>query len=78
MKWSRFYWFKLDNYDENTVGSPVGTSDYASIVTFDSNMLGVADTYKLVSEYFCNKLHHLVYLSELMKVYLRVDFFKLI
>ena len=49
------YGTRVDNYDGNSEGFPVGASDGASLSLIDSIMLFVAYSYKL-REYFCCKL----------------------
>ena len=45
----------VDNYDVNTEGFPVETSDDATLGEFDSNNLGVSDISKLGGECGCKE-----------------------
>ena len=44
---------RVDNSDGNTEGFQVGTYDDVTLDKFDSNMIGVADSYKLGIESSC-------------------------
>ena len=63
---------QIVNSDENTEGFPVGTSDSELLGSLDSTMIGVSDSYKLKENLVVRKVHHLVYLSEILKSSLKV------
>ena len=63
---------KEDNFDGNVEGFSVRTYDYEILGLLYSTMLGVADYYKVLEEFFFKKVNQLVYLSELLKASFKV------